>query len=106
MTAEIWKLVEEIFSRALELSPAERSAFLQTQEPALRQHVESLIAAHDQAGDYLESGAVDFLRESFAQYRARKEIGRGGMSVVYLGERLGGEFERTVAIKVLLGNVM
>lgn len=103
MTAEIWKRVEEIFSRALELSPAERSAFLHTHEPALRQHVESLLEAHDQAGDYLESGAVDFLRESFAQYRASKEIGRGGMSVVYLGERLGGEFERRVAIKVLLG---
>jgi len=103
MTAEIWKRVEEIFSRALELSPAERSAFLHTHDPALRQHVESLLAAHEQAGDYLESGPIDFRRETFGQYRAGKEIGRGGMSVVYLGERLGGEFERQVAIKVLLG---
>lgn len=103
MTADIWKRVEEIFSQALDLSPAERSAFLHTHDPALRRHVESLLAAHEQAGDYLESGAVDFLRETFGQYRAGKEIGRGGMSVVYLGERLGGEFERQVAIKVLLG---
>ncbi|MFN7939242.1 MAG: serine/threonine-protein kinase [Bryobacteraceae bacterium] len=103
MTAEVWNRIEQVFSQALELEPSSRATFLQAQDPTLRQHVESLLAAHDQAGDYLESGAVDFLRENFSQYRASKEIGRGGMSVVYLGERLGGEFERTVAIKVLLG---
>lgn len=104
MTAEVWKRIEEVFSQALELPQAARQAFLDAECAAdLRHHVQSLLNAHEQAGDYLESGAVDFLRETMGQYRARKEIGRGGMSVVYLGERLGGEFERQVAIKILLG---
>lgn len=104
MTAEVWKRIEELFSRALELPQASREAFLADEcSDDLREHVRSLLSAHEQAGDYLETGAVDFLRETMGQYRARQEIGRGGMSVVYLGERLGGEFERRVAIKVLLG---
>ena len=34
-------------------------------------------------------------------YRLLREIGRGGMGVVFLAERTGGDFEQRVAVKVL-----
>src|SRR6476620_10276662 len=34
-------------------------------------------------------------------YRLIKEIGRGGMGAVYLAERVDGEFDQTVAVKLI-----
>ncbi len=42
-----------------------------------------------------------FTGERIGPYRILREIGQGGMSVVYLAERDDGEFEHQVAIKVL-----
>jgi len=51
------KSAEELFAGALELTnPAERGAFLDREcagNPGLRAEVESLLAAHDQAGPFL-----------------------------------------------------
>jgi serine/threonine-protein kinase len=51
----------EIFANLLELSPAERSAYLEQScgtDGALRQQVEELLAAHAAAGDFLDQPAV------------------------------------------------
>jgi len=53
MTPERWKRVEQVFESALEHPPAERAAFLDTAcegDAPLRQQVESLLLALDQAG--------------------------------------------------------
>jgi tetratricopeptide (TPR) repeat protein len=39
----------------------------------------------------------------FGAYRAVSLLGRGGMSAVYLAERADGQFEQTVALKVMAG---
>lgn len=39
--------------------------------------------------------------DSLGPYRIKSPLGRGGMGVVYLGERVDGEFELSVAIKII-----
>ena len=105
--------IEEVFERALDLDPARRGAWLSDRcahDAELRTEVEALIAAHESPVGILERRltpattalAVEPLRDRrIGPYRVVRELGRGGMGVVYLAERDDGEFRREVAIKLL-----
>ncbi len=110
--------IAELFTAALELPESEREAFLNntdsTQE--IRSEVSRLLSAHEKAGVFLERTAsrekaalVAFAEEetmsgaSFGPYRVTRELGRGGMGVVYLAERTGEDFQQRVALKVIRG---
>ncbi|MGE5124651.1 MAG: protein kinase domain-containing protein [Betaproteobacteria bacterium] len=86
----------------------------------LRAELESLLLALDRAGDFLESPAVastgvaaavladparapspSLVGRSIGPYRIVRELGHGGMGVVYLGARDDEAFEKLVAIKVV-----
>lgn len=100
-----WDRIESLFNEALELPPAARLSWLRQQcgtETDTCLQVENLLNAHQQQGDFLQAPMLDFRGQSFGAYKAAEEIGRGGMSVVYKGERAGGDFQKHVAIKVIL----
>lgn len=117
MSSTHWKKVNELFDAALEHGAAQRSAFLKAacaEEESLYVEVQSLLAAHDQAGNFIESSvlpkAMELLKEQKEQlspgaqvgaYKIIKQIGFGGMGAVYMAERADKQFEKHVAIKVI-----
>ena len=105
--------IEEVFDHALDLAADERNAWLSNRcanDSPLRFEVEALLHAHESPAGILErritplstSLAPEPLRDRrIGPYRVVRELGRGGMGVVYLAERVDGEFRREVAIKLL-----
>jgi eukaryotic-like serine/threonine-protein kinase len=56
MDAKLWGQIKEIFGRALDLDREERESFLAevcTDDPDLRHEIETLLAAHANAGTFL-----------------------------------------------------
>lgn len=116
MTPERYKQIGELFHEAVELAPAERESFLDQQcadDSQLRRELESLIASHNDASDFIGGPAVavaaelladneadEFIGKKVGRYRVHSLLGVGGMGRVYLAEDL--ELGRHIALKVLL----
>jgi eukaryotic-like serine/threonine-protein kinase len=103
---------ESVFDRALDLSMQERAAFIERacgHDAALRAAVLKLLQAHERADGVLEGTprallASDDAPTRLGPYRVLREIGRGGMAIVYDAERDDGQFRRRVAIKIIRGD--
>jgi serine/threonine protein kinase len=66
MTPERWQKIDKLFRSALERKTGERDRFIEAacqNDAALRQEVLSLIAAHEQAGSFLERPAIQGARK-------------------------------------------
>src|SRR5581483_9606913 len=117
MPTRRWARMKSVFEGASLRRGAERDRFLEEScagNGALREEIESLLQAQEQS-DILfndnaptlalrwmaEEPAVDEAPACLGAWRITKEIGRGGMSVVYLVERADGQFTKTAALKIL-----
>src|SRR5438876_8869493 len=106
----------ELFLKAVELSPGERQQYLDARcgtDAALRAEVESLLEASDRAGRFLESAAPALPRKTtvaeslvterpgtvLGPYKLLEQIGEGGFGVVFMAEQQR-PIRRKVALKV------
>lgn len=119
MNAEQWQQIKQAFGRALELSPEERSAYLESlTDPAVRAEVASLLASHREADDPMEIPAVrlnddledepehdPWIGKEIGAYHVISRIGRGGMGVVYRAVRAGDHFVKHVALKIVRAGI-
>src|SRR6187200_747305 len=117
VTPERWQQIKPLLASAIECPPAERAARLAAAcagDGALKAEVESLLAAHDAAGMFLDTSArsapghdasLDAARagQRIGPYVLIRELGRGGMGVVYLAARADHAFDKQVAIKLVRG---
>ncbi len=113
MTSGRWRQVEALFERAIEIAPGEREAWLRERcagDLELLAEVTRLLECDSTAGITLTqqvsraAGLIDSGRReqtSAGPYRLTREIGRGGMGSVYLGERSDGQYEGEVAVKLI-----
>jgi eukaryotic-like serine/threonine-protein kinase len=105
--------IESIFEEAVELPRAERVRFLAARcgaDHRLREEVDALIGAHERTAGVLEGNGAAAAASALpdpnrdrhiGSYRVLRELGRGGMGVVYLAERDDGQYRQRVAVKLL-----
>jgi serine/threonine-protein kinase len=120
----LWARVVRLLDEVEDLDPAARVAHLDhacAGDPSeVRAEVESLLEAGRSLGTFLESTAAldpelaalfdgepeDLVPArppgtAVGPWRILRELGRGGMGIVYLAERADGQYERRVALKVI-----
>ena len=118
MFTERWDEIKEKLLTALELQPAQRSAYLAqigAVDPELRKELDSLIASHEQTGtDFLNTPVAELssalaargepsslLGQRIGPYQIVEQIGFGGMGEVYRAFRPDDEYLEQVAIKLM-----
>ena len=109
--------LEELLAEALGRRPEERDAYLDKAcggDDELRRELDQLLELKDDAAAFFDQlsgeivGAAPLELESAAgsqidvgPYRTIAAIGHGGMGAVYRAERVDGEFDQDVALKLL-----
>lgn len=109
-----WQRVEELFHSALQQPEAEGEAWLVAQtgfDPEMRDEVRSLLAADRRNRELSAAAGGESTApppapgQRFGPYRTQRLLGRGGMGAVYLARRDDGQFDQTVALKVMAAHL-
>ncbi|MGA2248383.1 MAG: serine/threonine-protein kinase, partial [Verrucomicrobiota bacterium] len=109
----------EVFNVALELPAGQRAAYLEVAcagDPALRQRLEALLAADNQAEEFPPKGNAaakaslklgvpaasddDVVGQTIGRYKLLEKVGEGGCGVVYVAQQ-DEPVRRRVAMKVI-----
>jgi serine/threonine-protein kinase len=118
-TGTTWDRIDDVLEQVLDLSPsARREAMVRlcAGDAALQSAVERLLTADESAGSFLDEpamvAAASFLSvdnpsvasregELIGPYHVIRAIGHGGMGSVFLADRVDGQFEQQVALKLV-----
>lgn len=112
MNPEKWQQIKAIFNAAVELDSAEREVFLERQtDEEIVSEVRRLLEAENENNFaepvanlsqlWIEESAENYIGKEFAGYKIVREIGAGGMGIVFEAVRQKDGFSQTVALKVL-----
>ncbi|QOY87010.1 serine/threonine-protein kinase [Paludibaculum fermentans] len=103
MDTRRWLEVKSVLGEALDRPAGARAAYLSEAcagDAGLRAEVEALLA-YEQEADLPPLFAGDASPHRLGPWRILRELGRGGMGVVYLAERDDQLYEKRVAIKLI-----
>ena len=108
-----WDRINSLFDAALELPAEQRMEFLRSQcgdDESLFKEICSLLEEDGKLHSMLDGVALDAAGltnqlslegQTVGPYRMIELLGYGGMGEVYLAERVDGQFEQKVALKVI-----
>lgn len=122
ISAEQWRQLCELFDRLAAQAPATRNLDALDCDPMVRQVLAEMLASSDCDDpcvlDRTVQGVIghalddadqtwldaDYSGQRFGPWQAVETIARGGMSLVLRGQRVDGQFDKEVAIKLLPGH--
>jgi len=113
-----FRRIDAVFDAVVDMPTQEQAAFVSQacgDDTALRDEVLELLRAYQSSDSFLDSPAVRIaaplleaaaalagpVPDRIGSFQVVREIGRGGMGRVYLAERVDGQFEQRVALKVI-----
>ncbi len=104
--SERWRLVEDLFHRALDQPPGSRPAFVKSGangDASLAAEVMALLDAHVSSHRLLDAPKVADLPAGMrlGPYALERVLGVGGMATVYLAHRADRQFDKHVAVKLV-----
>lgn len=122
MTTARWRRIRELFDSVCDLGREEQRAFLSescAHDAQLRREVEELLQSSEEAPTFFEAppGGLQprfsddeltfhWCGRRLGAYQLLEQIGSGGMGTVFLAERIDGQYDKHVAIKLIKSAVV